>query len=234
MTKSIRPFKTVLKDRLFYSRFEWAIGFYIDEASCLRDLDHAAIDSMIERRRVWREIAQQRWQKSNNAVGSILSRRTHDITDITVENLHDLAKVLLTSAVDFKLVVSVNHAHVYTNHLELIDRLSDLEYLKQKIYTQAVVTRPRNTIKLRNTQHRFRSYFKSTKLTDEQKNHLTAFLNTQTEVRISPAFKAWIDSAFYRTQDYFFVDYTHETWLTMLSLVVPGLIRKTVQIIPAK
>ena len=234
MTKSIHPFKTVVKDRLFYSRFEWSIGFQIDEASCLRELDHGYIDDMIERRRVWREIAQQRWQKANNTFGNILGRRTREITDATVENLHDLAETLLTSTTDFKLVVSANHAHVYANDQNLIDQLADLTYLKQKTYTRAVITRPKNTISLANPRHAFRSYFKTTKITDEQKNHLTAFLNTQTEARTSPALNVWLKSAFHRTQDYFFVDHDQMSWLTMLSLVRPGLIRKTMQIIPAK
>jgi hypothetical protein len=57
------------------------------------------------------------------------------------------------------------------------------------------------------------------------------FLQGQDEVRISPALAEWVDTPFNRTQDYFFVDYNAETWLTMLSLVRPGLIRKTVQIV---
>jgi len=222
------------KDRLFYSRFEWSIGFYIDEASCLRELDHNAIDSMIERRRAWREIAQQRWKKSNNAFGNTLGRRTQEITETTVENLHDLAEILLTSTVDYKLVVSVNHAYVYTNDRDLIDQLADLAWLKQKTYSQAVIARPKNTIELCNPRHRFRSFFKTTKFSAEQKSHLVGFLSTQTDVRISPSLTHWLDSAFYRTQDYFFIDYNHESWPTMLGLVCPGLIRKTMQIIQAK
>jgi hypothetical protein len=224
----------IFKDRLFYSRFELSIGFYIDEASCLRELTHEAIDSTIERRRTWQEIAQHRWKKSNNAFGNILSRRTRAITDTTVENLHNLAEVLLTSTVDFKLVVSINHGYVYTNDQYLIDQLADLEYLKQKTYTQAVIARPKNTIELRKPRHKFRSYFNTTKITAEQKSHLVDFLKNQTDVRTSPSLTHWLDSAFHRTQDYFFIDYNHESWLTMLGLVRPGLIRKTMQIIQAK
>jgi hypothetical protein len=97
-------------------------------------------------------------------------------------------------------------------------------------YTQSVVVRARNTITLKNPQHRYRSYFKSVKLTAEEKNQINAFL-TQQEVRVSPALKSWIATPFIRAQDHFFVDYDSEYWLTMLSLVRPGLIRKTVQIV---
>jgi hypothetical protein len=53
-------------------------------------------------------------------------------------------------------------------------------------------------------------------------------------VRLSPALKSWISQSFNRTQDYFFVDHDSLTWLTMLSLVQPGIVRKTMHIIPAK
>lgn len=229
-----RQFKTVFKDRLFYNRFEYAIGFQLDEANCLRQLDHSYIDTMIERRKAWKEVAQQRWQKSNNTFGNILTRRTRDITDKTVSDLHDLAEYLLTTTSDFKLIVSVNHGYVYTNDLDLIDQLSNLAALKQKNYSRAIVTRPQNTVQLKNPHHRFRSYFKSAKITEEQKNHLQAFLANQIETRTSPALDNWIATPFHRTQDYFFVDHNQMSWLTMLSLVRPGLIRKTMQIIPTK
>jgi hypothetical protein len=73
------------------------------------------------------------------------------------------------------------------------------------------------------------------KITDEQKNALKNFLKNQQEsARLSPALAHWITISFNRTQDYFFIDHSEMSWLTMLGLVRPGLIRKTMQIIPAK
>jgi hypothetical protein len=104
----------------------------------------------------------------------------------------------------------------------------------KKYYTQAVVCRPKDTVQLKNPKHEFRSYIKRTKLTDEQKTHLVNFLTNQPTVRISPALNIWINGSFHRTEDYFFIDHNEISWLTMLSLVRPDLIRKTMQIIPAK
>jgi hypothetical protein len=90
-------------------------------------------------------------------------------------------------------------------------------------------------LRLKNPIHNFRSYFNTTKLTANEKNILTNFLNNQKEyARISPALTEWCTNNFYRTQDYFFVDHNEMSWLTMLSLVRSGLIRKTMQIIQAK
>jgi hypothetical protein len=239
LIKKVQPFKSVVKDRLFYNRFEYSIGFQIDEASCLRDLAHEQIDDMIERRIAWREIAQQRFAgniKSTLFPGAatILARRQKEITEQTVNDLHELAEVLLTTASDFKLVVSVNQGHVYTNDLALIEQVGAVSGLTHKDYTQAVISRPKNTIQLKDPKHEFRSYFKITKITQEQKDQLIAFLANQPTVRLSPALKHWITTPFNRTQDYFFVDHDGMAWLTMLSLVRPGLIRKTMQIIPTK
>lgn len=240
MTKSIQQFKLVVKDRLFYNRFEYAISFQLDEVSCLRELDHAHIDSMIERRIAWRDIAHQRVASSpkstlvGHPVHSILSRRHKEITEKTVSDLHELTEMLLTTAADFKLVVSVNTAYVYTNDRVLLDQLDNTAALMQKEFSRAVICRPKNTIQLKNPKHNFRSYFRNTKITPEQKDYLMGFLINQHTVRLSPALDGWIVSPFHRTQDYFFIDHNDMSWLTMLALVRPGLIRKTMQIIPDK
>jgi hypothetical protein len=239
-TNSILKFKSVDKDRLFYDRFEYSVSFSLQEISCLRDqdLDPVKIGHMIERRREWRQIAQQRWTSLNKkgTNKSILARRDYkEITDSVEQNLYDFADVLRTCAVDFKLVVSANYGWVYTNSVDLLQQLSELTWLDHKIYTRARVSRPKNTLKLKNSCYNFRSYFRTTKLTASEKTMLTNFLNNQTgHARISPALTSWCTTNFNRTQDYFFVDHTDMSWLTMLSLVRSGLIRKTMQIIPTK
>jgi hypothetical protein len=61
---------------------------------------------------------------------------------------------------------------------------------------------------------------------------LKNFFNNQTgHIRPSPALVSWFDGDYHRTQDYFFVDHSGDSWLVMLALVHSGLIRKTVDII---
>jgi hypothetical protein len=228
-------FKSVVKDRLFYDRFQYCISFGLAEISCLReqDLDCARIRHMLDRRKQWREVAHQRWngQKPN----AQQSRLWNEITEEVEQNLYDFADILRNSGVDLKLVVSSNCGWVYTNSLELINELKPMRMLTGKKYSKVVVDRPKNTILLKNPQHQFRSYFKITKITSEQKDMLINFLNNQqSSIRISPALVNWTTSAFHRTQDYFFVDHNEMSWLTMLALVHPGIIRKTQQIIQAK
>lgn len=210
------------------------MGFYLAEVSCLRQLEHDYIDDMIERRRVWREMARQRW-KGQKAATILAQAHGRQITDETVADLHALAQTLLTAPEEFKLVVSMNQAHLYTNDTSLIDRLDTMSILQYKTFAQAQIVRPKNTISLKKAQHKLRSYLKARTLTGQQRDQLGAFLsNHQDHVRISPALREWAAMPFTRVQDYFFVDHDTETWLTMLNLVVPGIIRKTLHIIPAK
>jgi len=220
---------------LFYDQFEYCIGFYLEEASCLRILNHAHVDEFIERRKQWREIAQQRWVNGVQKHGIIMSRRWKEITEKTVADLHALTEQLLLTKSEFKLVVSVDQGYIYSNDVSFLEQLSCMPELNHKTFTQATVTRPKNTIQLKNPQHQFRTYLKLSKLTVQQKDQLENFLsNQQSQVRLSPGLKQWVNQPFNRLQDYFFIDHDSQTWLTMLGLVVPGIVRKTMHIIVAK
>lgn len=201
------------------------------EVSCLRELDHAYIDTVIERRRQWREVSMLR----NWGVGlskNILARSDREITDETVQNLHTLTDLLLNSNAGFKLVTSVNTAWLYTNDYELLKLADQLGFLLSKQYSEAVVTRPKDTIRLVNPRHANRAYLGNVKLTPEEKaNLLNFFINQHEHIRISPSLQAFLSGSFHRTQDYFFFDYTGESWLLMFNLIRPGLIRKTMSII---
>ncbi len=232
MTNSSLKFKKIVKDRLFYDRYQYCISFHLDEVSCLRDLNHQYIDIIIERRKTWREISLQRWANANHSNKNIVTRRAKEITDENVANLHNLTDVLLRSRVDFKLVTSVSSAWIYTNTTKLLEQVRELDYLICKTYTEAVINRPKNTIRLKDPKHQYRSYLRSVKLTDEEKTQLCNFFaNQQGHARIGPALLKWMDERWYRTQDYFFIDHDEESWLVMLSLVKPGMIRKTVNLI---
>lgn len=231
-------FKPVAKDCLFYSQWQYCISFHLPEVSVLKVIDHDYIDTFIERRKSWIEISRQRWNKIP-MIGSIKTSRltskiTRTITDKNVEDLHTFADILISTNTAFKLVTSMNQAWVYSNTKALIYRLANTPELLYKQYTQAVVNRPKNTIRLNNPRHTHRSYFKSMKLNSKEKDTLMTFFHTQRDsIRVSPAFSTWLDSPFHRSQDHFFMDHMGDSWLVLLALVKPGIVRKTLDIIPA-
>jgi hypothetical protein len=86
---------------------------------------------------------------------------------------------------------------------------------------------------LKNSRYDSRSYFNTTKLNLQEKETLkNFFLNQKEHIRLSPSFDEWLmTKPFQRLMDHYFIDYTGEQWLTMLSLIRPGIIRKTQQIV---
>ena len=124
---------------------------------------------------------------------------------------------------------------IYTNDIKLLKILDNCKYLDCKKFTQAQVDRPKNSVLLKNSKHTHRSYFKNIKLSLEEKQQLANFFTSQQKnIRPSPSLKTWLHGKFNRTQDYFFIDHDGEQWLLMMSLVIPGLVRKTLEIITHK
>jgi hypothetical protein len=219
-------FKPVKSDRLFYDQWQYCVSFRLDEVSALRNsLDPADIADVLDSREKWRTRVRERWPHNNFVRG-------HDaITDRTREDLYAFADFLSLIEESYKMVISVNQCRVYSNSAILLERMGRLPFVHLPNYTESKIIRARNTLTLVNPLHEYRSYFRNTKLSTDEKNHLMDFLNGQKDVRKSPGLQQWIDQPFNRTQNYFFIDYNGSSWLTMLSLVRPGLIRRTVQIV---
>ena len=220
------PFDIVHKDRLFYNRWRYCLRFYLREVNALKSLNHDYIDSVIYRRKLWVTNTQNRWFTNN--------KQKFEITDKTIEDLHSFADILINSMVEFQLVTTKNHGWIYTNDINLIVQLTENSIIDDKKYSEAIVNRPKDTIKLKKIKHTHRSYFRGIKLSTIEKQNLVNFFKNQKEfVRTSPALTNWLTTKYIRTQDHFFIDYTSENWLLMISLVQPGLVRKTMEIIPA-
>lgn len=228
-------FKKVNKDRLYYDQFRYCLGFSLSEVTALRSLDHDEIDSTIERRKAWRQSSQKRWASNRPKFVPAIRHNFPEITDQVVQNLHALADLLTATTAEFKLVISVNRAWIYSNNLKFLNQLDALECLADKHYSQAQVSRPKNTIQLKKSKFAYRSYFRFGKLTPQQVSNLVGFFeNHQEHIRISPALLEWTAMPSTRFQDYFFIDHDSASWITMISLIHPGLVRKTLDIVCAK
>ena len=226
MTNQIVKFVPVEKDRLFYDKYQYCLGFTLPEANVLRGLKHELIDARLDQHIEWREVARRRWQSGLEGFGWNL------ITDEVRADLHLVCDTILDSNANCKLIVSTHFGWVYTNDVDLIIQLRHFRCLSNKYYTEAVINRPKNTVRLKNSQHQSRSYFYNLKLTETEKENLRVFFENQKEsIRTSPALTQWFDRPYKRTQDYFFIDYTGAQWLTMMALIRPGLFRKTLDII---
>lgn len=223
LTNSNRKFKSIVRDRPFYSRFEYCIALEIVEADLLSGWSHDRIDHSLSVRNLWRKRHM------------LINRRT-EITQDTADNLHQCLDWLLTArnTHDFKLVTTGNTARIYSNDLEFLDTAGAQPWVIDSEYLRAEINRPLDTIRLKTVNHRYRSYFKAGKVSEAQKTSLVALLSRAEDLRISPSLTRWIEHGMYYCYDYFFIDHNDMRWLTMISLIRSGIIRKTIEIIPDK
>ena len=227
LTNSNLKFEPVSKDRLFFDLYRYCMSVRLPEASCLRKLDHAHIDYVIGLRKFWLS------SKHNRAFGNIECVST--ITEKTMQDLYAICDVLSSTTLNHRHVVSANSLRVYTNDLVLLtDLLTAHPGLEMQVFTEAVVDRVKDTIALKNPKHKHRSYFNRLKLTDAEKRTISNLLvNWHDDIRLSPCLIDWITQPFKWVEPYYFIDHDEEAWLVMLSLVRPGLIKKTISIIKA-
>jgi hypothetical protein len=201
--------------------------FKATEVNILRELDHDAIDISIERRRAWYEEYKQRWSYLPAVVP-----QGHKITPEAVTELHAIAELLNTTSIDFKLVTSGDWAWLYTNNTDLYQKLLRQHQFKDGKFTCAVINRAQGTVLLKNPQHSHRSYFKYTKLEDTDIDNLHKFfLTQQNNIRLCPSLVTWMSRPQRRIYENYFIDHTGLDYTLMMSLIYPGIVRKTLAIV---
>jgi hypothetical protein len=212
--------------RPFYGQWNYCIKFYLREATALRNtLEAEEIEQILTQRAKWREEVQQRWPQNSFVHGR------KDISADTVVACQMFGQFLKSRSEPYKMLISVDHVWIYSNSTHLIQQIHDLHYIMPIRLTESVITQRPGVVELRHPQHTHRSYFRCTRLTDSEKHNLRNFLRNQPGIRISTGLQEWLNTHWTRTQDYYFVDHNSEHWITLLSLVRPGLIRRTLPIV---
>lgn len=224
MINSHPTFNDVSRDRLFYDQYQYCMTGNLREAGCLRKLDHTSINRTVAVRRSWVDRSPD-YYFSNRA-----------ITDEMVQNLHAMCGILTNTQHQYKLIIESGLVRVYTNNYRLFNDITQAVPALYSInYTQAVIDRPRNSVKLKESAYTHRTYLRSVTLTEQQKRSICQFLRNQDTIRLSPGLKNWTLYTNWRTwtESYYFVDHNDTAWMTMLSLIYPGLIKNTIQIVKA-
>jgi hypothetical protein len=178
------------------------------------------------------------WLKNYRSVnygGSWRTPRSASITPEIRRACHTFADFLLSVGVDYKLVIYTDYGYFYTNDLDTVQKLCSLGYVAIIRCKQAQVDRPRDSLRILTAQHSYRSYFRQRRISQENRTRLSSFLDNCTDIRLSDGLKRWISFSGHQngsyTQDNFFIDHNDLSFLTMLGLVSPVGIRKTVTLI---
>jgi hypothetical protein len=226
--KSITELEIHESDRLFYDQYEYGVSFHTFGVSALRELcmDAQKMHNRIDR---WVE------NRSRNINYGGNWNRAPLPTD-TIEFLHKLGDFLHSCLPKFHLVVSVDWAYIYTNDLEMITQLQEMSGIKQFRVKKALITRPKHSVLLGKSDYTSRTYFKERWVTVEKKHTIQGFLKNQENIRIGPGMQKWFDSGAGKSKNSymcrnFFFDHNSSSIPFMLELAVPGVIRRTAQIL---
>lgn len=207
-------FDQVKRNDLFYGQFCYSARFYLKEASALRELNHESVDLTLNKRSNW-------------------GNKT--ITSDDRKNVHETCATLLGLQNPYKTMISMNWLYFYTNNLSDIDSLcANTPMEKLGHVSEVVITHPKNTIGLKNPKHAYRTYVRSHRPTDQQKESLREFVKHNKKfIKISQGLRNFLKAKQprYYMSDYYFIDHNDMKMVTALALMNPGLVRKTMPIV---
>ena len=113
--------------------------------------------------------------------------------------------------------------------------LEELRYMINPeifLLSEVIIDRPENTVKSRYPGYSVRAYLKSKSMSITEKRNLMKFINDNAwHLRLNVGLERFVTNNSSRLRDYFFIDFQDERLLSLLELMIPGTIRKTMDII---
>jgi len=226
-------YKVVPDDRssLYYNQYELCVTLHISDAHCLRDLKTVRFEAAIRNAKYW---AEQEMVQNRRPV-----RHPWDGTG-KESALRETRDILLEEAGAYQAVISYNVLSLYTNNVKLANKFARLGNpgVHLHLVRQAAITKPAGVVQLRESKHGYRTYLRERKYSLDQRGMLLNFLDSREgTLRPCGALMNWLrgQSRYYmsnlnHSRSYYFVDHDHPNEGTMLSLVMPGIVRKTLPI----
>lgn len=207
----------VQRDRLFFDQYQYSICFRVPEAGALRAKDSQEVLKNIN----WRNESRRRYHFGNNM-----------ISDKNIEILLDMWSRLAVHLDKIKFSISFDRVYLYGNDLGLLKSLAVQDYTTVYYAQEALITKPKDVVVKRNSKFKMRSYFKERSIEQHEQDLLRNFLfSRQESYGISNSFKGHLlKTKWFYLMRHNYIDHNSLADLTMLSLVMPGLIRKTVPI----
>ena len=237
-------------DKLYYGKYKYALSLKLGGIFFLHLKSHEIIDTKSKN--------STKFQKSNSPISEI---EQSVIEAFTIENYDSLHRVLdvIQQFHDERIVIKGwSDADFYFNDLSLIENIKNIDNVEIYNFRERIVDRPPNTIKLKKSSYKFRSYFSNkTRIYSDSEKNIKEFLLAQpTEVlKPSPTMNRWLhldspENLFKRRyplirgiryypqplsiNERMFIDYNDTSILSVLNLMQSGIIRKTLDIIVDK
>jgi len=223
------------RSSLYYNTYEYAMTWQQDEIGCVRSLDQKKMLSHIRMRMDYEHSRNSIYKRYGESFNSKFTTRCRD-------NLEGMRALLATEIHPKKMVFFNNYLTVYTNDLTLSNRLLDCNWIESIDVKRAELDLPPNTILLKNPQYQYRTYFRGRSLGKTQKARLAQWVTTQgADVAASKSLQAFLelDNKTNRVlrwrndvaESYYYIEHNSLQYETMLSMICPGMVRKTLPIL---
>lgn len=207
------------RNSLFFKQWRYCATIYLRHASCLRQLDHNSIRSVVANRNQW---------------GRLRPGITGQISDDELQNLLTMADWLLSRSVPYKKVVSSQTIWIYTNDISQFESV-ETEVPKANLIqtTEANVVLTPDAVCLTRPHHKFRTYFRYRWLKDIEHEQLTRYFSSRKGLfRLSPGFGQVVSNKTSALQSHHFVDHNEPNADFLIGIACPGVVRKTMPIVP--
>ena len=220
-------------DRLYYDQYRYCFRVVLLYAETIgQQLDHQRIDKMVQMRENF-----SHYGRKINFGGTWRERETtpsqHD-----VDNLHTLCDFFIANKQDIKIQFLKNKCFIYTNRLELSEQLDQLGMFEEVRVNEIDLSRPRDTVKSRYPGYHLRIYFKPMTVTTKERENILNFVdNNDYHIKLNVGMERFcseyrqVRSSRLTLRDYYYIDLKDKRLASMLELAVPGVIRKTMEII---
>lgn len=216
-------FEIVKRERLYYNQFQYCVSGRMSEAHIVRRVDHAHVDSRIDRRN----------SLSLQYGGQYVSH----ISEQERENLHEYVDVLMSAITPYRTSVTGDWFYVYTNDCHLCESIRKLSFVSHITGSRVtVIDIPEDSIVRKRSKYSHRTYFRNRRLSARDQDSLIAFIKHQEDdVQLSPRMKWWIESGMHlNLWTGYFIDHNDDGVRMMIELIAPGSTKKTVSILRDK
>jgi len=223
------------RSSLYYNAYKYAMTWRQDEIGCIRSLDQKKMQSHIRVRMEYEHSRNNHYQRYGEKFESKFTTRCCD-------NLEGMRALLAAEIHPKKMVFFNNYLTVYTNNLGLHGRLMACDWIESVDLKRAELNLPPDTILLKNPQYHYRTYFRGRSLGKTQKARLAQWVTTQgDDVAASKSLREFLDIEtrptrvyWWRndaTESYYYIEHNSLQYETMLSMICPGMVRKTLPIL---
>jgi hypothetical protein len=218
-------------DRLYYDQYRYVLKLRMRNFSCLRDIRKPR-DNLADMSRVIADRFTQRVRYSHRFINYALLQGKAD-NRRELDDLLDMLAFLWPVKEKVKLIFSGDWGYLYSNNKGLLQKVIDKDYVQGYYIKEAVVDRPRNTIVLKSSPYRFRSFLREQLWTLDDKNRMLTYLENQPDIKIGRGFHYWLkyETRWMWTRRYHHFDHNDAKIELMLQLICPGIIRTTMPII---